>query len=193
MCQRDASAPSVRTITWVPRPDPERPRRHLQAVPSASFQTREDRLTSSTSPPGRRFSDVTHPSATVIGQGTRIRGDLASTDPVEIRGVLEGDCQTSSHCIVREGARVLGNIDAAALVVAGEVDAGVLRAEKVEVRASARVAGTIRARVVAIADGAVYKGEVEMQILRASSGPAVLKDRRRGEPGGRDPTPGSGR
>jgi cytoskeletal protein CcmA (bactofilin family) len=99
----------------------------------------------------------------VIAHGTRVRGDVSSTGPVEIQGTLEGDIQTSAHCVVREGARVLGNIEAAALLVAGEVEAGVLRADKVEVRASARVLATIRARVVAIADGAEFKGEVEME------------------------------
>ncbi len=163
------------------------PGRGQLAVPSASFQTREGCLTPTTTPPGQRFSEVTHPSATVIGHGTLIRGNLASTDPVEIRGTLEGDCQTSASCFVREGARVLGNIDAAALLVAGEVDAGVLRADKVEIRASAKVAATIRARVVAIADGAVYEGEVEMEGARAASGPAVIRDRRRGERERRDP------
>jgi cytoskeletal protein CcmA (bactofilin family) len=115
----------------------------------------------------------------VIGHGTRIRGDLASSDPVEIRGTLEGDCQTSAPCIVREGARVLGNIEAAALVVAGEIEAGLLRAEKVEVRASARVLATIRARVVVIADGAQYEGEVQMEGSHPTRGPAFFKDQRK--------------
>jgi len=58
---------------------------------------------------------------------------------------------------------VLGNIEATALLVAGEVEAGVLRAEKVEVRASAKVVAMIRARVVVIADGAEFEGEVQME------------------------------
>jgi cytoskeletal protein CcmA (bactofilin family) len=121
----------------------------------------------------------------VIGRGTHILGNVVSSDPVDIRGVLEGDCQTSAHCIVREGARVLGNIDAVALLVAGEVDAGVLQADKVEVRPSARVLATIRARVVAIADGAFFQGEVEIEEPRPASSPPLLKDRRKGE----DPSP----
>jgi cytoskeletal protein CcmA (bactofilin family) len=100
---------------------------------------------------------------------------------VEIRGTLEGDCHTGARCIVHEGGRVLGNIDAIALVVAGEVDAGLLKAEKVELRASARVSGVIQAAVVAIADGAFYEGEIEN--ADAPGGPPVLKDRRRSEQG----------
>ena len=98
---------------------------------------------------------------------------------MEIRGTLEGDCYTSARCIVHEGGRVLGNIDAIALVVAGEVDAGLLKAEKVELRASARVSGVISAAVVVIADGAFYKGEIEN--AEASGRPPVLKDRRSSE------------
>jgi cytoskeletal protein CcmA (bactofilin family) len=124
---------------------------------------REDRLKPNTSDPSRRLDDLANAARTVIAEGTHVRGDLASAGPVEIRGTLEGDIQTSAHCVVREGARVLGNIEAAALLVAGEVEAGVLRAEKVEVRASAKVIATIRARVVSIADGAEFQGEVQME------------------------------
>ena len=72
---------------------------------------------------------------------------------------------------------MLGNIDAIALVVAGEVDAGLLKAEKVELLASARVLGVIWAGVVVIADGAFYKGEIENP--EVAGAPPVLKDRRR--------------
>jgi cytoskeletal protein CcmA (bactofilin family) len=118
----------------------------------------------------------------VIGPGSRVRGDLESGDPIEIHGHLEGDCQTSAHCVVHEGARVLGNIAAAALVIAGEVEAGVLSADKVELRPSARVVATIRTRVIAIGDGAFFQGQIED--AESTSGPSLLKDRRRG-PGGR--------
>jgi cytoskeletal protein CcmA (bactofilin family) len=106
---------------------------------------------------------------------------VRSDHPVEIKGTLEGDCDTGARCIVHEGGRVLGNIDALALVVAGEVDAGLLKAEKIELRASARVRGVISASVVVIADGAFYEGEIEYR--EGPGRPPVLTDRRRGEGG----------
>ena len=117
----------------------------------------------------------------MIGLGAHIRGDVRCDHPVEIRGTLEGDCHTTARCIVHEGGRVLGNIEAMALVLAGQVDAGLLKAEKVELRASAHVLGVISAAVVAIADGAFYRGEIENP--EASGRPPVLEDRRRGEGG----------
>jgi len=107
------------------------------------------------------LTDGASPTPTVVGPGARVRGDLESDGPVYVHGTLEGDCVTSAHCFVHEGARVLGNITATALVVAGEVEAGMLTAEKVEVRASAKVIATIRARVVAIQDGAFFQGQIE--------------------------------
>jgi cytoskeletal protein CcmA (bactofilin family) len=130
-------------------------------------------------PPIRRLADTGSPR-TVFGPGTTVRGDVAGGDPVEIRGTLEGDCRIGGLCVVAQGARVLGNIEAAGLVVAGEIEAGTLAAERIEIRATARVRGTITARVVAIADGAFYEGDVQMLGPDAPPGPVYFKDRRKG-------------
>jgi cytoskeletal protein CcmA (bactofilin family) len=127
--------------------------------------------------PERRFTDQVSSFATQIGPGTLFRGDVNTTDPVEIRGTLDGDCRTSARCIVHEGGRVLGNIDAAALAVAGKVEAGVVTAEKVELYVTASVVATIRARVIVIADGAFFKGDIEG--AAAASSTPLMKDRRR--------------
>jgi cytoskeletal protein CcmA (bactofilin family) len=142
------------------------------------MRKREDsRPAPSASPSDRRFTDLAHVLATQIGPGTFFRGDVNTTDPVEIRGTLEGDCRTSARCIVHEGGRVLGNIDAAALAVAGKVEAGLLSAEKVELHVTASVVATIRARVIVIADGAYFKGDIEG--AAAAGGSPLMKDRRR--------------
>jgi cytoskeletal protein CcmA (bactofilin family) len=119
----------------------------------------------------------------VIGPGTTIRGDLTGGDAVEIRGLLEGDCRTSAHCVVGEGARVLGSIDATGIVVAGAVEARVLTADKLELRSSARVRAAVTARVVTIAEGAFYEGNVQMQGQDAPGGPVIFKERRSGSEG----------
>jgi cytoskeletal protein CcmA (bactofilin family) len=136
--------------------------------------------------PNRRFTDNPSP-ATSIGPGTTFLGDLTGGDAVEIRGVLEGDCRTSAPCVVREGARVLGSIEATGIVVAGEIEAPVLAADKVEIRASARVRASVTARVVTIADGAFYEGSVQMQGQDAPNSPVFFKERRNGSEG---PSPG---
>jgi cytoskeletal protein CcmA (bactofilin family) len=130
----------------------------------------------------RRFTDTDSP-VTVIGPGTTVRGDLTGGGAVEIRGVLEGDCRTSAHCVVIEGARVVGSIEATGIVVAGVVEGRALVADKVELRASARVRASVTARVVTIAEGAFYDGTVQMEGQDARSGPVFFKERRSGSEG----------
>jgi cytoskeletal protein CcmA (bactofilin family) len=127
---------------------------------------------------GRRLTDVGSP-ATVIGAGTTVHGDVSGPDPLEVRGTVEGDCRIGGLCIVAEGGRVLGNIEAEGLVVAGEIEAGKLTVDRVELRSTARVRGAITARVLAIADGAFYEGDVQME-PGAAPGPTFFKDRRQG-------------
>jgi cytoskeletal protein CcmA (bactofilin family) len=145
-------------------------------------QEGEGGLKPTTSPADRRVTDQALGPTTLIGPNTRFKGDVSTGDPVEIRGTLEGDCQTSARCVVHEGARVLGNIEAAALVIAGKVEAGLLKADKVELRATAVVEGAIRAQMIVIADGAFYKGDIEG--AGATGGPPLLKDRRHSESDG---------
>jgi cytoskeletal protein CcmA (bactofilin family) len=130
----------------------------------------------------RRFTDTDSPG-TVIGPGITIRGDLTGGDPVEIQGLLEGDCRTSSHCVVSQGARVVGTIEAAGIVVAGVVEGGELVAEKVEFRVSARVRASVTGGTVAIAEGAFYEGKVQMEGRDAPSGAVLFKERRGGPEG----------
>jgi cytoskeletal protein CcmA (bactofilin family) len=134
------------------------------------------------SPLNRRFTDADSPG-TVVGPGTTIRCELTSGDAVEIRGLLEGDCRTSGHCVVSQGARVVGSIEATGIVVAGVVEGRTLVADKVEIRASARVHASVSGGTVAIADGAFYEGKVQMEGQDAPGGASVFKERRSGGEG----------
>ena len=130
-------------------------------------------------PPARRFTDTVDRYATFIGPNTSIRGELTGADPVDLAGTLEGDSRVEAHFRVRAGARVAGRIEATSLVVAGEITAPSLVAEKIEIGASARVEADLHARVVAIAEGAVFDGGVHMRGGEAGSGPTTFKEQRR--------------
>jgi len=80
---------------------------------------------------------------------------------------------------VREGARVTGRLEAKSLVVEGRVSGPALVADKVEIGATARVESNIQARVVAIADGAFFEGEVRMDGSSGSGGPQTFTEKRK--------------
>jgi cytoskeletal protein CcmA (bactofilin family) len=130
--------------------------------------------------PSRRFTDGADPGATVIGPGTRVKGDLVADGPVEVGGVIEGDARVEALCRVREGARVTGRLEAKSLVLEGEVSGPSVVAERVEIGATARVTSNIRARMVAIADGAFFEGEVRMDDTGAPGTPTSFTEKRSG-------------
>jgi cytoskeletal protein CcmA (bactofilin family) len=130
--------------------------------------------------PTRRFTDSVDANATVIGPGTRVTGDLTSDGPVDVAGTLEGDVRVNGHCRVREGARVVGRLEAKTLVVEGEVSGPALVADKVEIGATARIESNIQARVVAMADGAFLEGEVRMDAAGGAGPPHTFTEKRKG-------------
>ncbi len=127
----------------------------------------------------RRFTDSVERYATVVGPSITIRGELTGSDPVDVAGTIEGDSRVESHFRVREGARVAGRIEATSLVVAGEVSGQELVADKIEVGASGRVKANLSARVVAVAEGAVFDGSVHMRGGEAGPGPITFKEQRK--------------
>jgi cytoskeletal protein CcmA (bactofilin family) len=112
--------------------------------------------------PTRRFTDALDPNTTLIGPGTQIKGELRSDGTVELSGSFEGDLRVTAHCRVRKGARVAGRIEAKTLVIEGVVEGPALVADRLEIGSTARVRSSIQARVMAIADGAIFEGEVRM-------------------------------
>jgi cytoskeletal protein CcmA (bactofilin family) len=140
--------------------------------------------------PSRRITDAAAGPATVIGPRTRIKGEITGGDPVDLAGSLEGDSRITGLYRVRDGARVMGDVTATNIVVDGEVSGRVLIAEKVEVGAGARVRANVRARVVAIAEGAFFDGQVHMEGRSGPAAPTNFREKRRGRRGN-DPQPPS--
>ncbi len=103
--------------------------------------------------PARRVTDAPRVPKTVIGPAMQIKGSLTGDDPVDLAGTLEGDSQVTALFRVRASGRIVGDITAKSLVVEGEVSG---RAP------AARVRANVRARVVAIAEGAFFDGQVQM-------------------------------
>ncbi|HEX6736932.1 MAG TPA: polymer-forming cytoskeletal protein [Vicinamibacteria bacterium] len=121
--------------------------------------------------PSRRLGDSEGTPATMIGPGMNVKGRLGGEGSADISGTLEGNCRVSGLCRVREGARVIGDIEASSIIVEGEVKGRLVAGRKVEIGATGSVHGDIRAKVVAIAEGALFEGGVDME---GDGGPAAL-------------------
>jgi cytoskeletal protein CcmA (bactofilin family) len=123
----------------------------------------------------------------VIGPAMQIKGSLTGDDPIDFAGTLEGDSQVTGLYLVRASGRIVGDITSASLVVEGEVSGRTLTAEKVEIGAAARVRANVRARVVAIAEGAFFDGQVHMDNREGQADALTFTEKRKPRDGP-DPT-----
>jgi len=100
---------------------------------------------------------------TVIGEYMTYRGDLSGTGNFLVHGRVEGRCDIDGHLLLEPTAHWEGDIAATHVVIAGEVVGDVYATTKLELQATARIRGNITSPVIAMAEGALYDGEIRMR------------------------------
>jgi cytoskeletal protein CcmA (bactofilin family) len=100
--------------------------------------------------------------ATVIGQGIVIEGDISSDEAVVVAGTVRGKLTVDGPVTVEPGAVVEADIGASTLSVGGHVTGNVTATERVDLLHGGRLVGDVKSSRLTIADGAVFKGNVDM-------------------------------
>jgi cytoskeletal protein CcmA (bactofilin family) len=103
-------------------------------------------------------------AGTVIGEGLSIEGDLTSEEEVVVQGNLRGKLSTSDAVSVGSSAVIEADVTAQSLTIAGQVTGDVTAAERVDLQAGGRLIGDVKASRLTIADGASFKGNVDMDV-----------------------------
>jgi len=99
---------------------------------------------------------------TVIGRSATFRGDLSSTDDLQIDGTFEGTVrQTSGRLTIGVEARIYASIVAPDVVVFGRVEGDIRATGRVELRSTAVVLGDIFAGRLSIEENASLRGQVD--------------------------------
>ena len=99
-----------------------------------------------------------------IGSKTTVRGQVSGKQDLVVEGRVEGHIDLQSHLTVEEGGSVEAEVEVQIATLRGEVRGPVTAARSLVVEASARVAGKLKAPAIAIADGARFSGEIEMDV-----------------------------
>jgi cytoskeletal protein CcmA (bactofilin family) len=103
-------------------------------------------------------------AGTVIGEGLTIEGDLASEEEVVVNGAVRGKLTTTDAVSVGSTGVVEADITGSSLSVAGQVTGDVNASERVDLQAGGRLIGDVKASRLTIADGASFKGNVDMDV-----------------------------
>jgi cytoskeletal protein CcmA (bactofilin family) len=103
-------------------------------------------------------------ASTVIGAGIIIEGEITTDEDVVVLGTVRGKLSAKEAVTIQQEATVEADVVGGALVVAGTLTGNITAGDRVDLQAGARVVGNVKAARVTIADGAQFKGNVDMDV-----------------------------
>ena len=104
-----------------------------------------------------------------IGKSVVIKGELNGSEDLTVEGRVEGKIELRQHVLtIGPNGKIKAQVFAKAVVVLGEVNGNVTASDKVSIKENGSVDGDITAPRVAIAEGAHFRGSVDMQRAEAS-------------------------
>ena len=102
-------------------------------------------------------------AGTVIGSSIVIDGEITGDEDVVVLGTVKGRVSLRESLQVEPTGVVEASVEAAAITVSGSVTGDLHASERIELRPESRVVGDVRAPRIYIADGASFKGSVDME------------------------------
>jgi cytoskeletal protein CcmA (bactofilin family) len=111
-----------------------------------------------------------------IGKSVVIKGELNGSEDLTIEGHVEGKIELKDHVLtIGPNGKIKAQVFAKSVIVLGEVNGNVSATEKVDIRDGGSVDGDIISPRVAIAEGAHFRGAVDMQRKGGQAQPQQTK------------------
>jgi cytoskeletal protein CcmA (bactofilin family) len=113
-----------------------------------------------------------------IGKSVIIKGELNGSEDLTIEGLVEGKIELRQNVLtIGPNGKIKAQVFAKSVIILGEVTGNVTATEKVDIRDNGSVDGDIAAPRVAIAEGAHFRGSIDMQRTGAKPGDAKSGDK----------------
>ena len=105
-----------------------------------------------------------------IGKSVVIKGELNGSEDLTVEGHVEGKIELRQHALtIGPNGKIKAQVFAKSVIVLGTVTGNITATESVSLRDSGMVDGDIAAPRVAIAEGAHFRGSIDMP--RTASAP----------------------
>jgi cytoskeletal protein CcmA (bactofilin family) len=99
-----------------------------------------------------------------IGKSVVVKGELSGSEDLYVDGEVEGSISLRGQSLtIGPNGRVRANIEARNVIVHGRLDGNIQASDRVDLRKSASLTGDISTARVAIEEGAVFKGSIDIQ------------------------------
>jgi cytoskeletal protein CcmA (bactofilin family) len=103
----------------------------------------------------------------IIAAGMRITGDVETSGVLKVDGEIHGSITGARQVLLGRGGVIHGNVAAGEVVVGGAVEGSVSAIDRLELQATASVAGDIDTRSIVVIEGARINGVVRMTDVSA--------------------------
>jgi cytoskeletal protein CcmA (bactofilin family) len=111
-----------------------------------------------------------------IGKSVVIKGELSGSEDLTIEGQVDGKIELRQNVLtIGPNGKIKAQVFAKSVIILGEVTGNVTASEKVDIRDNGSVDGDIAAPRVAIAEGAHFRGSIDMQRTGAAKPAAEQK------------------
>jgi cytoskeletal protein CcmA (bactofilin family) len=128
-------------------------------VSGPAAHTPVDSPASAPKPLAQQMRDVVN-----IGKSVVIKGELSGSEDLTIEGQVEGKIELRQNVLtIGPNGKIKAQVFAKAVIVLGEVVGNVTASEKVDIRDNGSVDGDLVSPRVAIAEGAHFRGSIDMQ------------------------------
>jgi len=99
-----------------------------------------------------------------IGKSVIIKGELSGSEDLTIEGQVEGKIELRQNVLtIGPNGRIKAQVFAKTIVVQGEVHGNITASERIDIRDNGSVDGDLSSPRVSIADGAHFRGAIDMQ------------------------------
>ena len=99
---------------------------------------------------------------TIIGSSIVIDGEITGDEDLLIQGTVKGKIQLRESLFIEESGVVEADVETQNVDISGRITGNVTATDKVELKSECRMVGDIKAPRILIADGASFKGNVDM-------------------------------
>ncbi len=101
-------------------------------------------------------------ASTVIGSSITIDGEIQGDEDLQVLGTVKGKIAIKDRLLIDAGATVEADVETGHVTVSGRMTGNIHATERVEIKAEGKMVGDIKAPRILIADGATFKGNVDM-------------------------------
>lgn len=102
--------------------------------------------------------------STVLGPTLEIEGEIEGDEDLVIQGKVKGNIISHKSLTVDDSGKVEATVTTNSMTISGRLSGNVEASEKVEIKQDGKVIGDIKSPRIVIADGAKFRGNIEMEV-----------------------------